>query len=472
MRRILCPMLCAVVLLWPNDPAVATDYYVSAEGHDENSGLAFDQAWKSLSPIGRLKLGPGDRILLEGGQRFVGSLSFDQEDVGTESEPITVTSYKGGRATIDAGGDHGLYAYNTAGFVIANLNFIGAGRTDNTADGVTFYTDLAGDVKLTGIRIEDVEVSGFGRSGISIGGWNGTSGFRRVHISKSIAHDNGINGLILYGQKPNSHEDVYIGHTRAYSNSGKPTEAPNSGSGILLGGVAGGLIEWSTAHDNGAEGNAGVGIWTYDSRHIVIRHCRSFRNRTAGPTDGGGFDLDGGVTDSILEYNYSHDNDGAGYLLAQYANAPAWSRNIVRYNVTVNDARKNDHAAIQSWNGGSGLSDADIHHNIVVIGRSDSQSASALALSSDSRLFLVHDNVFVAEGQLIVSKIPAEVRGARLYRNRCVRVPSESQFRQDGMAAPEQDGHASVCERQTDTFSMPSPNAPQLDEENALSLQR
>jgi len=462
------PLLFAVLLLWSYDPATATDYYVSAGGHDEHSGLSADQAWKSLSRISRLKLGPGDRILLEGGQRFVGSLSFDQEDVGTDSEPITVTSYSDGRATIDAGDEHGLYAYNTAGFFIANLNFIGAGRRENTADGVTFYTDLGGDVKLTGIRVEDVEVSGFGRSGIAIGGWNGTSGFRRVHISKSVVHDNGINGLILYGQKPTSHEDVYIGHTRAYSNAGRPTEVPSSGSGIIVGGAVGGLIEWSTAHDNGAEGNAGVGIWTYDSRNIVITHCRSFRNHTAGSTDGGGFDLDGGVTDSIMEYNYSHDNDGAGYLLAQYVDAPAWSRNIVRYNVSVNDARKNDHAAIQSWNGGSGLSDADIHHNIVVIGGSDDRSASALALSADSRLFLVHDNVFVAEGDLIVSKVPPEAHGARVYRNRCMRVPSVSDSGRDGVAAPSREGSASVCERQD--LSMTPAGAPQADEKNAFSL--
>src|SRR5678815_626384 len=98
-------------------------------------------------------------------------------------------------------------------------------------------------------------------------------------------------------------DSVYIGQTHAYSNSGIPTETPSSGSGIILGGVASGTIEWSVAHDNGWRGNAGVGIWSYASSNILIQHCQSFRNRTAGQVDGGGFDLDGGMTDSIMQYN-------------------------------------------------------------------------------------------------------------------------------------------------------------------------
>jgi Right handed beta helix region len=444
---LLGPILTALLLLWTDAPVSATDYYVSSTGNDDNSGLSSDQAWKTLDRVGTLTLEPGDRVFLEGGQRFIGSLSFDHHDSGTEAAPITVTSYGSGRATIDAGGGHGLYAYNTAGFLISSINFIGTGRTDNTADGLAFYTDLPGDVKLPGIRVEEIDVAGFGRNGIAIGGWNGRTGFRHVRISKTVAHDNGINGVIIYAQEPNTNEDVYVGHTRAYSNSGGPTELPSSGSGILLGGVDGGLIEWSTAHDNGARGNAGVGIWTYASRNIVIKHCRSFRNRTGGPTDGGGFDLDGGVTDSIMEYNYSHDNDGAGYLLAQYPDAPPWSKNIVRYNMSINDGRKNDHAAIQSWNGGSGLADADIHHNIVVVGPSDDGNPSALSLASDSRQFLVHDNVFVAEGDVMLQKIPPDVRDVRLYRNRCVRIPPEDIADHDGVGLMEQDRNGSVCER-------------------------
>ena len=44
--------------------------------------------------------------------------------------------------------------------------------------------------------------------------------------------------------------------------------------------------------------------------------------------DGVGFDFDGGVTNSVMQYNYSHDNDAAGFLRAQYAFAPQPMKNI------------------------------------------------------------------------------------------------------------------------------------------------
>ena len=45
--------------------------------------------------------------------------------------------------------------------------------------------------------------------------------------------------------------------------------------------------------------------------------------------------------DSVMQYNYSHDNDGAGYLLGQFTGGRPWGRNIVRNNISQNDARNN-----------------------------------------------------------------------------------------------------------------------------------
>ena len=48
-----------------------------------------------------------------------------------------------------------------------------------------------------------------------------------------------------------------------------------------------------------------------------------------------------------MQYNYSHDNDGPGYLLLHSsAGARRAGNNIVRYNISQNDARKNDYGAI------------------------------------------------------------------------------------------------------------------------------
>ena len=81
--------------------------------------------------------------------------------------------------------------------------------------------------------------------------------------------------------------------------------------------------------------------------------------------DGGGFDLDGGVTNSVLQYNYSHDNDGAGYLVYSYPDAPYTCRNnTVRYNISQNDGRKHHFGAILV---GGDLRDTNIYNNTLYV---------------------------------------------------------------------------------------------------------
>jgi len=52
-----------------------------------------------------------------------------------------------------------------------------------------------------------------------------------------------------------------------------------------------------------------------------------------------------------MQYNYSHDNDGAGYLICSYEGAGKYDNNIVRYNVSVNDGQKNNYSGIIFWTG-------------------------------------------------------------------------------------------------------------------------
>ena len=424
-------MLITVLLLCPViPPAWGTDYYFSSSGDDRDTGTAPDHAWESLSQVNSLELNPGDRIFLEGGSRFTGPLTFEN-DRGSEDNPIVVTSYGESRATIEAGAGPGLVSHNTAGLIVFQIEVVGDGRDNNTGDGIIFYNDLADDVKLALVHLEDVEVSGFGKNGIGIGGWNGGSGFRNIKIINTVIHDNGMNGVITFAQQPHVHEQVYVGHVRSYRNSGLSEPMPNSGSGIVLGDVKYGIIEQSVAHDNGWLGDGGVGIWTYDSSHVIIQYNESFSNRTAGPTDGGGFDLDGGVTDSLMQHNYSHDNDGAGYLLCQYPNASHWSNNTVRYNVSVSDGRKNGYAGIHVWNGGSGLAGAEIHTNLVVMAPFAPGIAGALYFASETRRFIVYHNFFVTvDGTRLMVVAPGQA-DLHLIRNQCWFAGSNAIARED-----------------------------------------
>ena len=359
-------------------PALATDYYVSASGHDANSGRSAALAWRTLARVNAAALQAGDRVLLQGGATFAGGLAVDSTDGGTPAAPLTVTSYGIGRATVQAVGGAGVSVYNRAAIRIANIRVVGTGETG--ASGISFYMDQAGVAPLAFIRVEDVDVSGFAQDGIQVGTWSGGAGFSDVRIVRTLAHDNVRTGILTFADRANVHRDVYIGYSRAFNNRGARGTGVNSGSGIVLGGVNGGTIERSVAHHNGELCDASdgpVGIWAYDSTRILIQHNESYANRTGGPADGGGFDLDQNVSASVVQFNYSHDNDGAGYLLAHRFANDVHRGNIVRYNVSRNDGRKNGYGAIEVW--GRSVSPA-IYHNTVVLSTATSGAPRAFRL--------------------------------------------------------------------------------------------
>lgn len=399
--RWFAPLMAEILLvvgLSLSESAIAADYYISKAGSDANDGLTLDSAWATLAPVNRINLEAGDRIFLQGGETFQGPLLFDSEDRGTVMDPIAVTTYGSGRATVLAGTGVGIAALNTAGISISDIEVIGSGRTNNETDGVSFYLDMDSDHQLQGVTLARMAVHGFGRNGVAIGSWNSPIGFRDVKIQEVEAYDNGLSGIVTYAQFPRSHMSVYIGFSKAYRNFGSPDVIP-SGNGIVLGNVDGGIVEGSQAFDNGWEGDGGAGIWTYESRNVLIQFNESYRNRTMGRTDGGGFDLDGGVTHSLMQYNFSHENDGAGFLLCQYAGASSWSKNIVRHNLSIDDGRNNFYAGILVWNDGTGLDEAIIHDNQIVMSAVEHERPITLQIrSKGTRHFSISNNVFVSIG--------------------------------------------------------------------------
>jgi len=391
----------------------ATNYYVSPSGDDANAGTSPAKAWRTLSQVNRFSFRPGDRILLEGGQSFDGGLRFDSDDVGIPVRPITVSSYGQGRAIIAAGNGYGIYIHNTMGFDISNLTIVGSGRTTNTGSGVFLNNDLAGDIKLKLVRIDQVEVSGFGNYGILIDGNKGKSGYRDVRITNAVAHDNALAGIYVQGEFSQSstayaHEDIYIGYSRAYKNSGvSGTSRQHSGSGIVISDVDGGIVERSVVYENGwlCNSNQGgpVGIWAWDSNNITLQYNESYRNRTDSKWDGGGLDLDGGVTNSVMQYNYSHDNDGSGYLLAQFPYARKFTGNTVRYNISQNDGRKNSYGAIYLF---GEIHNSEVYNNTIYLTPPANGSPLAVNIHKDSTTNVhFRNNIFQTTGGLRLIEI-------------------------------------------------------------------
>ena len=423
---------------------VATTYYVSPDGDDGAAGTSPDAPLRSLAAASRLELGPGDRVLLRGGATHPGPLRLDADDVGTPARPVRIGSYGPGRATIDGGAGSAVEVVDTGGVEVAGLALVGDGADANQGDGVLFENRLLGATRLAHVRVRDVESSGFGGHGVRVetSSMNlagvvldalvpAKAGYRDVRIERVDAHDNGLAGIYVYGEfnplwgGTYAHRDVVVRRCRAYRNAGRPgPDLPHTGSGIVVSDVDGAVVEHSVAFENGvrSQSQAGgpVGIWAWDATRVVIQRNVAYGNRTGGPKDGGGFDLDGGVTHSVLQYNLSYDNDGSGYLIAQFPGAHPLHDNVVRYNVSVGDGRKNSTAGIQVWSGDpeSPVTRTLVAHNTIVQTPSAEGVPSALFVrEASAEDFVARDNVFATVGAVpLVTHRPGQ-RGLDLGGN-------------------------------------------------------
>lgn len=398
---------------------VAGEYYVSStHGDDRNPGTKSTTPWRSLAKINQLKLQGGDRIWLMSGDKFLDAgLVFLPDDQGTAVNPIIIDIFGGtDRAIImPPRGQHGISIHNTAGITIRNLHLLGRGPEVSDATerhGVSLWCDLKDGRKLSGLRFEGLLVSWF-YLGISIGAGDPSySGFADVIISDCTVKSCLADGIVSFGHMPGSaenqsHRNLQILRTTVAQCYGDPTlQGPHSGSGIIMAGTKGGLIEHCVAHDNGGgtndrDGGGPVGIWCWGADSVTIQHCLVYNQKsTPGVQDGGGFDIDGGSTNCVIQSCFSYNNEGYGYLVCEFEGAAPIVNATVRYNISWNDGRARGQSGLGIWNGNptvTSFREVVFHNNLVVC---DETAGSAVKMGFESKPLeaAFYNNVFVRTG--------------------------------------------------------------------------
>lgn len=352
----------ASVLIEPLEPRqLLSTYYVSPAGYDSAAGTAVSAPWKTIGRVNAQTLRAGDKVLFQGGKSFSGSLYVPSREGGTFTSRVTFSTYGAGRAIINSGSKPGIDVAQAGGIDISNLKFVGNGMYNNASSGIYVHVDWASKI-VSGFNIKNVEVSGYGREGIRFVSGGSNSSINDVNVSYSDSHDNLYGGLKANNNRISGMKNYVIDHVRAWNNPGSKTAGGVTGSGIFLEGIAGARISRSVAHHNGKDGAAPVGIWAAMGERVIIEYNESYANNTRTISDGGGFDFDWDVKNSVMQYNYSHDNAGPGYILAGGTHYN--TSNVIRYNVSENDGRKNGRAGMQLW---GNVTNSQIYNNVVYI---------------------------------------------------------------------------------------------------------
>ncbi|MEP6588191.1 MAG: right-handed parallel beta-helix repeat-containing protein [Polaromonas sp.] len=376
----------------------AETYYVDNAGNDNNSGLSPATAWKTLARVNKGTFGAGANILLAAGQTFTGNI-FLYSLKGTAAAPITISSQAGGIATIISSAATAILIGDSSGVVISNLKLVGSGASSSTSMGIFLYNNQPSGVSQSYQRMSGLEISGF-QSGIKV--YGGDGGYDDVQITGSKLYDLKQHGIFVLGSaKPTlwNNRNVVISDNMVWNVYGDPANAGVTGNGILVAQTDSAVMARNVVHDCGSMGKGNVGLWTYQSNRVRIHHNEVYNQKTT-TTDGDGLDLDGGVTNSVVEYNYTHDNGGAGILVWQYAGAGLHDNNTVRYNVSVNDGR-DGHSYGAVAIGGEGLSNLFVYNNLLIANPTKAQPMPALSIWNDKKLIknvLLANNIFYSTG--------------------------------------------------------------------------
>ncbi|GGS82997.1 discoidin domain-containing protein [Nonomuraea spiralis] len=366
--------------------ATGTTYYVDATaGNDAADGSSPATAWRSLDKAGDLALGPGDRLLFKAGQRWSGRLTL--KGAGTPGNPATVGSYgQGAKPLIEGGGLTGaaVTISDVHDFVVDGLQVT---NTDGQAvyrTGVNLSAKDSGrlaNVTLRNLSIHDVDGAGghsVATAGllVSIRGNRTPTFFDRLVIENNEISEIGSYGIIMWStwSRRNGMTSLYPAET-GIPDSEVSTWTPSTGVAIRgnrVHDVTGGGI--TPMHTKGAlvEGNkveravtgrtkttgGNVGIWWQGNDDLVVQRNEVSGTGFNGPgSDGHGFDSDADNNRSLVQYNYSHHNDGGFFIAVSFAGAPTRDT-VVRHNVSESDG-------YEVFGLSTATQGTDIHNNTV-----------------------------------------------------------------------------------------------------------
>jgi len=359
----------------PQTHAAGTTYYVdSASGSDTNTGTSPGAAWQTLTKVNATTFSPGDQILFKRGGVWHGQLHplGSGALVGGVPTPITIGAYDTGSRPIINGGSlasgAAVYLRNQQYWVIQDLEVTNDSGIDNETGapryGILVKGESAGQ-KLNFIRIKnnyvhnvngcfdcsasnlDAHING----GIIVFASPEGDSFGDVVIEDNTGSDLGRNGITAWDYTWTStpvNPQIDNWNTKVVSvdnnkvSTGLVIQNNNvslaEGDSILVLGFKDSLIQYNVSNGAGQHMipggpmNASAGIWPAQGSGTVVQYNESYGTKL-NDTDGQGFDIDIGHTNGLMQYNYSHDNEG-GFLLMMDIYA---SQNTIRYNLSVND---------------------------------------------------------------------------------------------------------------------------------------
>ncbi|WP_157202470.1 hypothetical protein [Marinilabilia salmonicolor] len=353
-------------------------FYIDAEmGDDSNDGMSESSPWKTLRNINEYHFTPGTNLLFKRDQEWEGDIYFTSS--GTEREPIVIGAYgKGARPRINGNGVIAtVFLENCEYITLRDLEITNYDRSDEDGKLLSKWEEenifvwfnvenpdqyisnnsrrmgiyyLATDIgRIDEVNFLNLEVHGVngainqkeeetknnGGIFIEIAGDKVPTYFDDLLVEDCYIHDVDRTGLSNRSSWSKRSLDSIENWTPSVNYVVRKNVFERAGANALIVRVARKpLIEHNVFFQNGlkASGNAAFSfntdsaLWQYNEA--------SFTKKNKNDEDAGGIDSDYMSKNTIIQYNYLHDND-FGMLVT---GGPSYyggfnDTTIIRYNI-------------------------------------------------------------------------------------------------------------------------------------------
>ncbi|PNW26479.1 CBM96 family carbohydrate-binding protein [Formosa algae] len=392
-----------------------TFYFDSENGNDDNDGTSEATAWKSITKLEEVTLAPGSKILLKRGGVWSGEdLVF--KGSGIANNPILIDAYSTGDKPLleGLGQSTGLIKlFNQEYIEISNIHITNLGAVkDGLRRGIhvvadnfgalhhlyftdLMFTDINGTDGLDGgVYANDDDEKRSGAIFLEIRGDDVQTYFDDLLLDKSYFYDVSNTGfanishwsdLIIDSDfssntVPGTSNDDYVHNFVPSKNiliKRNRFENINS-QGVIIRTAEDPIMEYNLFYycsigrgsDNACFNSKTTGaIWRYNES------C--FTEYTEGKSDGAGIDSDLRSKNTIIEYNYCHDNGYGGVITTGGSFEGAFNDNtIIRYNMLINNAINSVRICNQNTN-------LLVHNNLIYYDNAEDSNSLVFTHLSD-----------------------------------------------------------------------------------------
>lgn len=340
-------------------------YFSSSSGNDGNACTSSGAPCATIAKLNSISYPSGATINLKAGDTWSAgtTLTLNQSN-------LTLTSYGGGTCTPLAGQFSGCATLAAAGSQsvgvqinsVSNVtvqNLVVNGNTGSSLINCTVWGSCPAGINYTGngstITIQNNEVNGY-NYGIAVTGPGGSlSGMTNgVTIQNNLTICPNATSTCNEGIRPRLLTNLLVKSNVAYNQGGSTNPLNGDVGSLFYSEVLNGNITFNVMHDSGAFSGSGDGPWGVEGQNVIIQSNETYHHISQtgiSNGDGDGMDLDLCNLDDIAQFNYTHQNGGAGILMwnggisdcggagATYAwgGARTWANNQVRYNISESD---------------------------------------------------------------------------------------------------------------------------------------